>query len=136
MLGWFLYLWIALSTVSLISETSHNKSSLTLMFSSLTILLKKAFSFSAISISDDVMLLLSTSVIFSFVFVYFFREKGFNYFPTFFIVINLFNAKITIMSFFGTLTSFTQRLHCSFCFHQRNNEKICFLILIKSLFLY
>ena len=76
------------------------------MLSSLTILLKKAFSFSAISISDDVMLLLSTSVIFSFVFVYFFREKGFNYFPTFFIVINLFNAKITIMSFFWHFNEF------------------------------
>ena len=31
MLGWFLNFWIALSTGPLISETSHNKSSLTLM---------------------------------------------------------------------------------------------------------
>ena len=40
MLGWFSYFLIALSTGSLISETSHNKSSLTLMLSSLIILLK------------------------------------------------------------------------------------------------
>ena len=70
MLGWFLYFWIALSPRSLMSETSHNKSSLTLMLSSFTILLKKAFSFSAISISDDMMLLLSTSVMFSIVFTF------------------------------------------------------------------
>ena len=73
-LGWFLYFLIALSTESLISEISHNKYTLTLMLSSLTILQKKAFRFSAISISDDMMLLFSTSVMFSFAFT--FLEKG------------------------------------------------------------
>ena len=66
MLGWFLYFWIALSTGSLRFEASHNKSSLTLILSSLTTLLKKVLSFSAISMSEEIMLLLSTSVIFSF----------------------------------------------------------------------
>ena len=41
MLGWFLYFCIAFSTKSLIFETSHNKSFLVLMLSSLATLLKK-----------------------------------------------------------------------------------------------
>ena len=41
MLGWFLYFSIAPSSGSLMCETSHNKSSLALMLSSVTILLKK-----------------------------------------------------------------------------------------------
>ena len=65
MLGWFLYFWIALSTGSLIFETSYH-----MMLSTLSILLKKAFSFSAIPISDDMMLLLSITVMFSFVFTF------------------------------------------------------------------
>ena len=66
---------LLLSTGSLIFETLQNKSSLTLMLSSLTVFLKKAFSlsFPAISIYDDVMLLLSTSFMFPFVFA--FSEK-------------------------------------------------------------
>ena len=50
-------------------EASRNKSSLTLMLSFLLkiILLKEAFSFSAISVSDD-MLLLSSGAMFSFKF--------------------------------------------------------------------
>ena len=87
MLGWFLYFWITLSTDLLIFETTCNKSSLTLMLSWLTILLKKAYSFQQ-----------SQS--------HFFREKGFNYFPKFFIVINVFNANVNIMSFFGFSNEF------------------------------
>ena len=66
---------LLLSTGLLILETLQNKSSLTLMLSSLTVFLKKTFSlsFSAISIYDDMMLLLSTSVMFPFVFT--FSEK-------------------------------------------------------------
>ena len=85
MLGWFFYFWVALWKGLLIFKKSHNKSSLTLMLSSLTILLKKAFSFSAISISDDMMLLLSTSAMFSFVFT--FSEKwGLTIFHFFFLL--------------------------------------------------
>ena len=56
----------AISTGSLIFETSHNKSSLILMLSSLTTLLKKVFSVSAILLSEEMILLLLTSVMFSF----------------------------------------------------------------------
>ena len=74
------------------------------MLSSLTILLKKAFSFSEISVSDGMMLLFSTSAMFSFVFT--FSEK--NYVPKIDIVINVFNAKIAIMGtsnkFYTTIT--------------------------------
>ena len=55
-LGWFLYFWIVLSTRSLIFDTSHRESSLTMIFSSLTILLQKVFSFSAISMLDEMIL--------------------------------------------------------------------------------
>ena len=72
MLGWFLYFRIAYSTGSLIFETSLNKSSLILMLSSLTTLLKKVLSFSAISMSQEMMLLLLTSVSFAVPF----SEKG------------------------------------------------------------
>ena len=72
MLGWFLYFRIAYSTGSLIFETSLNKSLLILMLSSLTTLLKKVLSFSAISMSQEMMLLLLTSVSFAVPF----SEKG------------------------------------------------------------
>ena len=72
MLRWFLYFRIAYSTGSLIFETSLNKSSLILMLSSLTTLLKKVLSFSAISMSQEMMLLLLTSVSFAVPF----SEKG------------------------------------------------------------
>ena len=72
MLGWFLYFRIVYSAGSLIFETSLNKSSLILMLSSLTTLLKKVLSFSAISMSQEMMLLLLTSVSFAVPF----SEKG------------------------------------------------------------
>ena len=72
MLGWFLYFRIAYSTGLLIFETSLNKSLLILMLSSLTTLLKKALSFSVISMSQEMMLLLLTSVSFAVPF----SEKG------------------------------------------------------------
>ena len=72
MLGWFLYFRIAYSTGSLIFETSLNKSLLILMLSSLTTLLKKVLSFSVISMSQEMMLLLLTSVSFAVPF----SEKG------------------------------------------------------------
>ena len=72
MLGWFLYFRIVYSAGSLIFETSLNKSSLILMLSSLTTLLKKVLSFSAISVSQEMMLLLLTSVSFAVPF----SEKG------------------------------------------------------------
>ena len=82
MLGCFLYSWIALSTGLLIFETLYNESSLTLMLSSFTLLLKKAYSFSAISISDDMMLLLSTNVMVSIVFA-FSKKRGLTVFQNF-----------------------------------------------------
>ena len=72
MLGWFLYFRIVYFAGSLIFETSLNKSSLILMLSSLTTLLKKVLSFSAISMSQEMMLLLLTSVSFAVPF----SEKG------------------------------------------------------------
>ena len=50
MLGWFLYFWIALYTGSLVFETSHNKSSLILILSSLATLLKKYSAFSNLDV--------------------------------------------------------------------------------------
>ena len=72
MLGWFFYFRIVYSAGSLIFETSLNKSSLILMLSSLTTLLKKVLSFSVISMSQEMMLLLLTSVSFAVPF----SEKG------------------------------------------------------------
>ena len=42
MLGWFSYFWISLFTGSLLFETSHNQSSLTVILSSFTTLLKNS----------------------------------------------------------------------------------------------
>ena len=55
----------AISTGSLIFETSHNKSSLILVLRSLITMLKKVLNFSAISMSKEMMLLLSASVRFT-----------------------------------------------------------------------
>ena len=52
------------------------------MLSSFTLLLKKAYSFSAISISDDMMLLLSTNVMVSIVFA-FSKKRGLIIFQNF-----------------------------------------------------
>ena len=65
------------------------------------ILLEKAFSFSAISISDDIY-----CYQLGYVFIQIFREKRFNYFPKRFIFVNVFNAEIAIMIFFSTSDEF------------------------------
>ena len=67
------------------------------------------------------MLLFSTSVIFSFVFT--FSEKRILLFFKIFIVINVFNAKIAIISFFGTSNEFYTVITLLI---------ICFFIFIRS----
>ena len=63
----------------------------------------------------------------AFIRIYFFREKRFNCFPKFFIVINVINAKIVIMSFFGTsnefYTTITLLIICSFIFIRSTMKK-------------
>ena len=80
MLGWFLYFRIALSTGSWLFQTSHNKSSLILKF--FDYITKKVLSFLAISMSEEMMLLLSTSVMVSFA-VTFSGKSGLAFFQNF-----------------------------------------------------
>ena len=91
MLGWFLYFRIVYSAGSLIFETSLNKSSLILMLSSLTTLLKKVLSFSAISMSQEMMLLLLTSVSFA---VPFSEKSGLTIFQKILLSLMSFESKL------------------------------------------
>ena len=112
-----------------------------MIFSSLTILLQKVFSFSAISVLDEMILPHVIKQRNVFIRSHFFRENGFNYFPKIFIFINDLAIKFVIMSFLAFLTSFTQRLRCAlFAFLyssglQRRNLFLNFDLVIISFFL-
>ena len=128
MLEYFLYFWIPLSTGSKIFDASHRKFSLTLLFSTLTMLLKNYLVFQQSRCYARWFHYYQLAWFFTC--SRFFKKKGFNYFRKYFIVVNILNLKIAIRCYFFRWAYIFPY------FHDIYSEKIYSSILIQSLFLY